>query len=154
MYYTRAFGPIPHLNCSMPISQNITAAPAQPTPGAVVVGLGEMDDKERAAILAEFERKRRLRTLAVPTDDLMVRKALREMEEPITLFGEDKGLRRERLKKCTLKKLEVEAEAALKAPKKKKEEVVVEEKKPEVWYHEGPPELLATRLYIAKYSIP
>eukprot|EP01134_Creolimax_fragrantissima_P005735 CFRG5735T1 len=124
--------------------------------GAVVVGLGQMDDKEKNAILGEFERKRRLRTLAVPTDDIAVRAALREMDEPITLFAEDKGLRRNRLKELTMLNLEEEAEAALTKPKVEKsiEEKEKEQKKQDVWYHEGPKELQTARLFIAEYSIP
>lgn len=36
-----------------------------------------------------FERKKRARTLAVPTEDKKVREKLREMGEPVCLFGED-----------------------------------------------------------------
>ena len=36
-----------------------------------------------------FERKKRARTLAVPTEDKKVRERLREMGEPVCLFGED-----------------------------------------------------------------
>ena len=43
---------------------------------------------ENQALLDELERKKRARTLAVPTDDGRVRARLRELKEPITLFGE------------------------------------------------------------------
>jgi len=36
-----------------------------------------------------FERRKRARTLAVPTDDKKVREKLRELGEPQCLFGED-----------------------------------------------------------------
>lgn len=45
--------------------------------------------QENAELLAELERKKRARKLQnVPTDDRKVRLRLRELGEPITLFGE------------------------------------------------------------------
>ena len=43
---------------------------------------------ENKVILDELERKKKARTLAVPTDDNRVKLRLREIGEPITLFGE------------------------------------------------------------------
>ena len=43
---------------------------------------------ENQVILDELERKKKARNLAVPTDDNKVKARLREMGEPITLFGE------------------------------------------------------------------
>jgi hypothetical protein len=43
---------------------------------------------ENQVLLDELERKKRARTLAVPTDDNRVKARLREIGEPITLFGE------------------------------------------------------------------
>ncbi len=43
--------------------------------------------------------ERRARTLPIPTVDREVKLRLREMGEPICLFGEEPGDRRERLKK-------------------------------------------------------
>ncbi|KAK4686003.1 U4/U6 small nuclear ribonucleoprotein PRP4, partial [Tremellales sp. Uapishka_1] len=62
---------------------------------------GEDDEREReqnAVILEQLERKKRLRQMAVPTDDKKVRERLRAYGEPITLFGEGPGDRRDRLK--------------------------------------------------------
>ena len=39
-------------------------------------------------MLDELERKKKARAMAVPTDDSKVRAKLREIGEPITLFGE------------------------------------------------------------------
>lgn len=36
----------------------------------------------------EFELRRKMQTVLVPTDDVKVREMLRSMGEPITLFGE------------------------------------------------------------------
>lgn len=45
--------------------------------------------QENAELLAELERKKRARKLTnVPTDDRKVRARLRELGEPVTLFGE------------------------------------------------------------------
>lgn len=43
---------------------------------------------ENQAILDELERKKKARAMAVPTDDNRVKARLREIGEPITLFGE------------------------------------------------------------------
>lgn len=43
---------------------------------------------ENQVVLDELERKKKARTTAVPTDDGRVKARLREIGEPITLFGE------------------------------------------------------------------
>jgi pre-mRNA processing factor 4 (PRP4) like len=43
---------------------------------------------ENQALLEELERKKKASTMAVPTDDGRVRARLRQIGEPITLFGE------------------------------------------------------------------
>lgn len=43
---------------------------------------------ENKMLLDELERKKKARSLAVPTDDNKVKARLREIGEPITLFGE------------------------------------------------------------------
>ena len=43
---------------------------------------------ENKVILDELERKKKARSMAVPTDDNRVKLRLREFGEPITLFGE------------------------------------------------------------------
>lgn len=52
---------------------------------------GDDDEREReqnAALVEQLERKKRLRKMAVPTDDKKVKERLRAYGEPITLFGE------------------------------------------------------------------
>lgn len=51
-------------------------------------GYGDRARGENQALLDELERKKRARVMAVPTDDGRVRARLREIGEPITLFGE------------------------------------------------------------------
>lgn len=53
--------------------------------------------QETQALLEELERKKRARAIAVPTDDGRVKKRLRELGQPITLFGERAADRRQRL---------------------------------------------------------
>ncbi|KAJ1679429.1 hypothetical protein EV182_002078, partial [Spiromyces aspiralis] len=54
--------------------------------------------ESQRAMLAELERRRLARTLAVPTADSDVKAKLRELGEPICLFGEDAADRRSRLR--------------------------------------------------------
>jgi hypothetical protein len=49
---------------------------------------GQYARMENKLILDELERKKKARSLAVPTDDNKVKARLREIGEPITIFGE------------------------------------------------------------------
>ncbi|KAK2567142.1 U4/U6 small nuclear ribonucleoprotein Prp4 [Acropora cervicornis] len=109
-------------------------------------------------LLAEFERRKKIiltsrflqaRAITVPTDDASVKARLRELEEPITLFGEGPPERRDRLRKLL-------SELGEDVPRKEEEEKAKHEPELEedVWYHEGPSELKVARLWIAKYSLP
>jgi U4/U6 small nuclear ribonucleoprotein PRP4 len=51
-------------------------------------GFSERARAENQIILDELERKKKARSMAVPTDDNRVKARLREIGEPITLFGE------------------------------------------------------------------
>ena len=65
------------------------------TPSSV----GSEQTRERQEeLLRQLENKRRQRAVAVTTDDKEVRKQLRALGEPITLFGEGPGDRRDRLR--------------------------------------------------------
>jgi U4/U6 small nuclear ribonucleoprotein PRP4 len=61
---------------------------------------------EQAKVLKEMERKKRARTIPIPTDNVKVMALLRENGEPITLFGEDAGARRDRLREILSQKME------------------------------------------------
>ncbi|EDO43295.1 predicted protein [Nematostella vectensis] len=100
-------------------------------------------------LLEQFERRKKARMITVPTDNAAVQARLRELGEPITLFGEGPPERRDRLRKM----LAELGDDALKQEEKeppKTEEIVAEE----VWYHEGPQELQVARTWIANYSLP
>lgn len=106
---------------------------------------------ERAsAILSQFDRKRRAAQIAVPTDDGRVRSRLRELGEPITLFGEGPGDRRDRLREL-LTTLEEEGDGD--TPMDAGAEAAQAEQEEE-FYTEGLPELLQARRDIARYSLP
>ena len=49
--------------------------------------MGVVSERDRA-VLEELARKKKARSLAVPTDDNKVKLRLRELGHPITLFGE------------------------------------------------------------------
>ncbi|KAH8820412.1 U4/U6 small nuclear ribonucleoprotein-like protein Prp4 [Xylogone sp. PMI_703] len=112
---------------------------------------------ERAsAILSQFERKRRAAAIAVPTDDGRVRARLREMGEPITLFGEGPGDRRDRLRELLSIQKEMqeledeEGDARMQDVGEDDEQKEVEEE----FYTKGIQELVDARKDIARYSLP
>lgn len=112
----------------------------------------KMAKAEQQAILDEFERKKKARNIAVPTDDKKVRLRLRELGEPITLFGEGPAERRDRLREhlSRLAGEEVEMEKDEEEEKEKEEE---EKETAEEFYTIGTKSLLDARRYIALYSL-
>ena len=110
-----------------------------------------------SAILSQFERKRRAAQIAVPTDDGRVRARLRELGEPITLFGEGPGDRRDRLRELLYaQQEEVDGEGDVRmgeglTPGADEDE---EQDGDEEFYTEGVPELLRSRQEVARYSLP
>jgi U4/U6 small nuclear ribonucleoprotein PRP4 len=111
---------------------------------------------ERAsAILSQFQRKRRAAAIAVPTDDGRVRGRLREMGEPVTLFGEGPGDRRDRLRELLTIQAEIDAaededgDAMMKDAQDEPDQEQEEE-----FYTKGIEELVEVRKAIARYSLP
>ncbi|KAK3267285.1 hypothetical protein CYMTET_24147 [Cymbomonas tetramitiformis] len=103
------------------------------------------------SLLKDFESRRRARALAVPTDDKEVRQRLRGLGEPMTLFGEREMERRERLRKL-LAALDAEDGGELPVPEEA--EVLTElPDEQEVFYTEGPSDLLRCRGAIAEFSL-
>lgn len=107
-----------------------------------------------SALIAQFDRKRFAQTIAVPTQDLQVRARLRELGEPITLFGEGPADRRDRLRELLTVQAEgrkdVQMEDVGEADEDEEEEQEVEEEYSTV----GTQELLISRKVIARYSLP
>jgi U4/U6 small nuclear ribonucleoprotein PRP4 len=106
--------------------------------------------------------ERRARSLPIPTQDKEVRLRLREMGQPVCLFGEEAGDRRERLRAVAVQYyIEHEGVAPTFCMKKTVTmgETVVGEgkagkKDEEVFYTEGTKELREARMEIARYSLP
>jgi hypothetical protein len=104
------------------------------------------------ALLLEFENRRRQRALAVTTDDREVRRQLREMGEPMTLFGEKEMERRDRLRKHLA---DMDAADGGELPVAEGAQVVEEVSvQAELFYTEGTAGLMRARSAIASYSLP
>ncbi|KAG8862149.1 hypothetical protein FRB96_002179 [Tulasnella sp. 330] len=106
--------------------------------------------QENQAIIDELERKKRARSTAVPTDDNRVRARLREIGEPITLFGERAPDRRDRLKYV----LSQIATARGGEQAEMESESESEDEEEEEFYTQGTNELLKARRKIAEFSLP
>ena len=117
----------------------------------VAISVEEYVPIEKQAALDELERKKRARLMGITTDDNEVRKHLRHLGEPITLFGEGPADRRNRLKEL----LSYYGTEAIEKKKEDEKEGKVDKDQTETtWYHEGPDSLQAARLWLAHYSLP
>ena len=107
---------------------------------------------EKDEILEEFERRKRARLINVSTDDAEIKKDLRDLGEPICLFGEGPAERRSRLRDL----LSQLGEDAIKRKRAEDDARAKEQREHDetTWYHEGPPELRKAREWIAGYSLP
>ena len=110
--------------------------------------------EKASAILSQFNRKRLAATIAVPTDDGRVRTKLREMGEPITLFGEAPVDRRDRLRELMTIQAELKALEKGDIEMEDAQEEEEEEEQEEEFYSRGGDELLQARVKLAKYSLP
>eukprot|EP00058_Branchiostoma_floridae_P005347 XP_002590835.1 hypothetical protein BRAFLDRAFT_125722 [Branchiostoma floridae] len=112
--------------------------------------LEEHQSERQKEVLEEFERRKRARQIHVSTDDSEVKAQLRQLGEPICLFGEGPADRRERLRQILAKigedKLKKDSAEEKKEEKKEYNDTT--------WYHEGPQSLKEARMFIAGYSIP
>ncbi|OCH85494.1 WD40 repeat-like protein [Obba rivulosa] len=106
---------------------------------------------ENKVILDELERKKKARSLAVPTDDNRVKARLREIGEPITLFGERAADRRDRLIYVLSQINAARGDEAMQVEEESSEE---SEEEVEEFYTPGSLELLEARKRIAEYSLP
>lgn len=102
---------------------------------------------QQAKLLQEMERKKRARQIPVPTDNSRVIALLREYGEPITLFGEDPGSRRDRLREILSQRMEKGERV------KVTEEEEEEEEDEGEFYTPGDEALLEARKDIARYSL-
>jgi U4/U6 small nuclear ribonucleoprotein PRP4 len=121
-------------------------------------GAGGMAPEKASAIMSQLNRKRLAATIAVPTDDGKVRAKLRELGEPVTMFGEGPADRRDRLRDL----LTIQAEAA--AAHKDGDDVSMADadgtdedegdEEEEEFYSRGGEGLLQARIEIARFSLP
>ncbi|GAA5910966.1 hypothetical protein JCM6882_006732 [Rhodosporidiobolus microsporus] len=107
---------------------------------------------ETARLLSELDRKKLARQIALPTNDGEVRSRLRELGEPVTLFGEGPADRRDRLRELIAKARLERGETG--EVEEESEESESEEEKEEEFYTEGSAALKKARRKIAEYSIP
>ena len=107
--------------------------------------------EKASAILSQFSRKRRAAAIAVPTDDGRVRARLRELGEPMTLFGEGPGDRRDRLRELLTTQAEEYGDDDMAMGE---DEAQAQGEQEEEFYTEGLPELFEARKDIARYSLP
>ena len=111
--------------------------------------------EKASAILSQFSRRRRAAAIAVPTDDGRVRQQLRNMGEPITLFGEGPGDRRDRLREILTQQAEDADEVEDDTQMQDADQADGGHgEQDEEFYTEGMAELLEARKDIARYSLP
>ncbi|KAI9350151.1 WD40-repeat-containing domain protein [Obelidium mucronatum] len=111
-------------------------------------------------MLDDFERKKRARSLAVPTEDRKVRSRLRHFREPITLFGEGPGERRIRLRELLTARFEAGADLGEDASDSDDDMDSDDddsddgEEVDEEFFYPGGEDLFAVRQYILNWSLP
>ncbi|KAJ3839699.1 U4/U6 snRNP-specific spliceosomal protein [Lentinula raphanica] len=107
---------------------------------------------ENQVMLNELERKKKARNIAVPTDDGRVKARLREIGEPITLFGERPADRRDRLIYVLSQINHARGDDAMHVDEDSSDESDEEEESE--FYTPGSLELLEARRKIAQYALP
>uniref|UniRef100_A0AAR5Q221 Pre-mRNA processing factor 4 (PRP4)-like domain-containing protein n=1 Tax=Dendroctonus ponderosae TaxID=77166 RepID=A0AAR5Q221_DENPD len=112
--------------------------------------LEEAMSRDKQALLEEFERRKKARSINVSTDDGEVKRNLRQLGEPICLFGEGPAERRSRLRDI-LSRLGEDSVIRREAEEERK---LYEKDQEQTWYHEGPESLRIARLWLADYSLP
>jgi U4/U6 small nuclear ribonucleoprotein PRP4 len=109
---------------------------------------------QATAFLSQLDRKKRIASTVVPTNDIQVRAKLREISEPITLFGEGPGDRRDRLRELLSIKSEIEDAEREERDEEMRDIEEAAEEQEEEFYTKGSEELLAARRKIAEFSLP
>jgi U4/U6 small nuclear ribonucleoprotein PRP4 len=99
---------------------------------------------QHAKIMQDLERRKMEQSIQVPTMDDAVRLKLRELDEPVCLFGEGNVERRDRLRSLLMERLEQGEEMDY--------SLAVEER--QEFYTQGTRELLHAREWLAHYSLP
>lgn len=111
-----------------------------------------IQDSAASAFYEQQSRKKRAAAVQVPTDDNQVRIRLREIREPITLFGEGKAERRDRLRELLTDQQEVDSDGDIVlGDAGADQDGQVQEQ--EEFYTEGSHALLEARQDIARFSL-
>lgn len=111
-------------------------------------------ERDKAALLEEFERKKKARQINVSTDDFEIKRSLRQLNEAICLFGEGPAERRIRLRELLSMLGESAIAKKLDDDDFKKPSQKEQQDTSQTWYHEGSEALRLARLWIADYSLP
>lgn len=104
--------------------------------------------------MEEFERKKKARQINVSTDDSEIKKSLRQLNEPVCLFGEGPAERRIRLRELLSMLGESVISKRLDDEEFKKSAFREQQDTSQTWYHEGSEALRTARLWIADFSLP
>lgn len=108
---------------------------------------------EHMAKVEQLELRRQMRNIVVPVIDSEVRTLLRQMGEPITLFGEKEMERRERLRKLLATMTEDQAQALAETAEEAQHPLATLPPPKELFYTEGSEDLKAARIRIAHWSL-
>lgn len=114
-----------------------------------------VQDSAANAFYEQQSRKKRAAAVQVPTSDDQVRQKLRSIGEPITLFGEGRAERRDRLRELLTDQqdaLDADGDVVLPDVSEEKQDGGVDDNQEE-FYTEGSQELLDARQDIARFSL-
>lgn len=120
---------------------NSEAPPPPPEETNEYMELEEAMSRDKQALLEEFERRKKARSINVSTDDGEVKRNLRQLGEPVCLFGEGPAERRSRLRDI-LSRLGEDSVIRREAEEERK---LFEKDQEQTWYHEGPESLKIAR---------
>lgn len=108
-----------------------------------------IQDSAASAFYEQMSRKKRAAAVIVPTDDGQVRARLREIGEPITLFGEGNAERRDRLRELLTDQQEQDEDGDVGMADAGGEQ----DQDQEEFYTEGSQELLHARQDMTRFSL-
>ncbi|KAG0038156.1 hypothetical protein BGZ83_003207, partial [Gryganskiella cystojenkinii] len=108
---------------------------------------------QHTEVMEMFDRKKRARSLAVPTDDKKVREKLRELDQPVCLFAEDNMDRRARLRDLMARDSTAEG-GDVQMESEGEESGSGSDSEDEEFFTPGTDSLLKARRDIAHYSLP
>ncbi|PRP78397.1 hypothetical protein PROFUN_14197 [Planoprotostelium fungivorum] len=105
------------------------------------------NQRQHQALLNDYESRKKGRSMNLPTDDRTIQFRLRELGEPIILFGERPPERRDRYRLLLLSRGLEDSGVSLSSQ-------YGYESNNELFHTEGTPALRAARVFMVKYSLP